>query len=66
MLFPPETQYTLASVILYNGAHFKGISLDAKNSHESHLVYDGLYHSLIQIIKMDDPISKNAFGYKIL
>ena len=32
VLFPQDTQYSLASVILYDGSHFKGISLDAKNS----------------------------------
>ena len=42
MIFPPDTQYTLASVILHDGQHFKGISLDAKNSQGIHLIHDGM------------------------
>ena len=34
VIFPPDTQYSLASVILSkNGLHFEGISFDAKNAH---------------------------------
>ncbi len=32
VIVPPDTQYSPASVILFNGQHFEGISLDAKNS----------------------------------
>ncbi len=66
-LFPSDTQYSLANVILYDDLHFKEISLDAKNSHGNHL-YDGMNAPVnrIQNIKMDDPISKHAFRYKIL
>ncbi len=68
VLFCPDTQYSLASVILFDGSHFKGISLDAKTSHGNHLIYDGMNApaNRIQNIKMDDPISKHAFRYKIL
>ncbi len=68
MLVPQETQYALARVIFYDGLHFRGISLDAKNSHGHHLINDGMYcpANNIQIIKMGDPISKYALGYKIL
>ena len=64
----PRHQYSLASVIQFDGSHFKGIRLDAKNSHGNHLIYDGMngLAKRIQIIKIDDPISKYAFGYKIL
>ena len=37
---PPDTQYSLASVII-NGQHFEGIILDGKNSQGIHLIYDG-------------------------
>lgn len=30
LLVPPETRYSLASVILFDGGHFRGISLDQK------------------------------------
>ena len=62
MIFPPDTQYSLASVILFNGQHFEGISLDAKNSQGIHLIYDGMNEpdKWIQTIKTDDAISKYA------
>jgi len=43
-LFPPETSYSLASVILYSGhqGHYIGISLDAKNQRGVHVSYDGM------------------------
>ena len=68
MIFSPDTQYSLASVILFDGSHFKGISLFAKNSHGNHLIYDGMNGpaNRIQIIKMGDPISNYADGYNIL
>ena len=68
VLFSQDTQYSLASVILFDGSHFKGISLDAKNSQGSHLIYEGMNGpaNRIRINKMDDPISNYADGYKIL
>jgi len=67
VLFPPDTQYSLASVILFDGSHFRGISRDAKNTHGNHLIYDGMNGPASRIIiKMDDPISNYADGYKIL
>ena len=68
VIFPPDTQYYLASVILiFNGLHFKGISVDAKNAHGKHLLYDGMNapEDRIQMIKADDPISKYADKYTI-
>ena len=67
-LFPTDTKYSLATVIPFDGSHFKGISLDAKNSHGKYLIYDRMNPpaNRIQIIKMDDPISEYEFGYKIL
>ena len=32
VIVPPDAQYSLAKVMLFNGQHFEGISLDAKNS----------------------------------
>ncbi len=68
VLFPPVTHYSLASVILFNGSHFRGLSVDAKNTHGNHLIYDGMNGpaNRIQIIKMGDPISNYADEYKIL
>ncbi len=33
-IVPPDTQHSRASVILYNGQHFEGMSLDAKKSQD--------------------------------
>ena len=46
----------------------KGISVDAKNAHGKHLLYDGMDapEDRIQIIKSDDPISKYAGIYNIV
>ena len=68
VLFPPETQYFLASVILTNGGHFIGISLDSRNSPGIHLMFDGMLQpeKRIQTISLDDPLSKIAPGYRIL
>ena len=67
MIVPPDTQYSLASVILFNGQHFEGISLDAKNSQGIHLIYDGMNEpeKRIQTIKTDDAISTYAYNYKV-
>jgi hypothetical protein len=32
VVFPPETQYSLACVILSSGLHFRGMSVDSRNS----------------------------------
>ena len=68
VILPPETQYSLACVILSDGGHFKGISLDSRNSPGIHLIFDGLYQQerRIQIISLDDPLSKIASGYDIM
>ena len=58
VLFPSETQYSLASVILTNGGHFIGISLDIGNSPGIHLIFDGIkykHEERIQILSLDDP-----------
>lgn len=60
LLMPPETHYFLASVILYDGAHFKGMSLDVKNSQGIHISYDGMSgyedEQRIRVIRLEDPI----------
>jgi hypothetical protein len=68
VLVHPETQYSLASVILSNGAHFRGTSLDIRNSPGIHLIFDGIneLEERVQIISLDDPLSKIAPGYCIL
>ena len=69
VLFPPETQYSLASVILFDGGHFRGISLDIRNSPGIHVIYDGMnrgHKEMVQIISLDDPLSKIAPRYDIL
>ncbi len=68
MIISPDTQYSLASVILFNGQHFEGISLDVKNSQGIHLIYDGMNEpeKRIQTIKTDDAISIYAYHYRIL
>jgi hypothetical protein len=61
VLFPPETQYSLASVILTDGGHFIGISLDIRNSPGIHLIFDGIkykHEEKIQFISLEDPLSK--------
>ena len=67
MIIPPDNQYSLASVLLYNGQHFEGISLDVKNSKGIHLIYDGMNEpeKRIQTIKTDDAISTYAYNYKV-
>ena len=68
VMFPPETQYSLACVILSDGGHFRGISLDSRNSHGIHLIFDGINEpeKRIQIISLDDPFSKIAPLYAIM
>jgi len=68
VLVPPETQYSLASVILCNGAYFRGISLDGRNSSGIHLIFDEIHEpeERIQIISLDGPLSKIAPRYDIL
>ena len=68
MLFPPDTQYSLANVILFDGSHFRRISVDAKNTHGNHLIYDGMNGpaNRIRIFKTNDPISNYADGNNIL
>jgi hypothetical protein len=69
VLVPPETQYSLASVILTDGGHFIGISLDIRNSPGIHLIFDGIKHKhegRIQIISLEDPLSKIAPRYEVM
>jgi hypothetical protein len=69
VLVPPETQYSLASVILTDGGHFIGISLDIRNSPGIHLIFDGIKHKheeRIQIISLEDPLSKIAPSYEVM
>ena len=58
-LFPPETLYSLASVILYSGrgGHYIGVSLDVKNPRGVHVIYDGMLGTAkrVQAIRLDDP-----------
>ena len=65
---PPETQHSLACVILSVGGHFSGISLDSRNSPGIHLIFDGLHEQekKIQIISLDDPLFKIAPRYDIM
>jgi hypothetical protein len=67
-LVPPKTQYSLASGILSDGGHFRGISLDSRNSPGIHLIFDGILQleKRIQIISLDYPFSKIAYSYDIL
>ena len=62
VISPPETQYSLACVILSDGGHFRGISLDSRNSHGIHLIFDGINgpKKRIQIVSLDNPFSKIA------
>jgi hypothetical protein len=69
VLVSSETQYSLASVILTDGGHFRGISLDIRNSPGIHLMFDGAkdtHEQRVQIISLDDPLSKIAPTYRIL
>jgi hypothetical protein len=64
VMFPPETQYSLACIILTDGGHFIGISLDIRNSPGIHLIFDGIKDKdRIQVISLDDPLSKIAPRY---
>jgi hypothetical protein len=58
----------LVSIILYDESHFRGISLALKNSQGNYLIFDGMYQPSIrvQVISLDDPISKYATGCKLL
>ncbi len=61
VLFPPETQYSLASVILTDGGHFRGICLNRRNSPQILLIFDGINdepEERIQIISLDYPFSE--------
>ncbi len=40
VLVPPETQYSLACIILSDGEHFRGISLDSRNPPGILLIFD--------------------------
>jgi hypothetical protein len=64
-LFPPETLYSLASVILYSGrgGHYIGISLDAKSPRGVHVSYDGMHGMAkrVQPIRLDDPKFTRGF-----
>lgn len=64
-LFPPETSYSLASVILRSKqqGHYIGISLDAKNPRGVHVSYDGMLAMAkrVQPIRMDDPKYTRGF-----
>lgn len=61
VLMPPETHYFLASIILYDGGHFIGLSLDVKNSQGIHIIYDGMSgyedEQRIKVISLGDPMS---------
>ena len=67
VLMPPETHYFLASVILYSGDHYIGLSLDVRNSHGIHISYDGMYgeEKRIQVIRLEDPIQNLIHGFCI-
>lgn len=64
-LFPPETSYSLACVILHSEhqGHYIGISLDAKNPRGIHVSYDGMLAMAkrVQPIRMDDPKYTRGF-----
>jgi hypothetical protein len=64
---PPETRYFLASVILYSGDYYIGLSLDVRNSHGIHISYDGMYgvEKGIQVIRLEDPIQNSIGGFCI-
>jgi hypothetical protein len=68
VVFPPETQYSLACVILSSGLHFRGMSVDSRNSPGIHLFFDGLNvpEERIHIVSLDDPFSKHSRGYDIM
>lgn len=66
LLFPTETRYSHACVILYSRAHYNGISLDLNTSHGIHVFYDGTKKEKVQVVSLDDPISKYATGFEII
>jgi hypothetical protein len=70
VLFPPDTQYSLASVILTDGGHYIGISLDITNSpigFTSYLMESKYKHEeRIQVISLEDPLSKIAPGCNVM
>ena len=68
VIVPPETQYSLACVILSDGGHFRGISLNSRNLPGIHLIFDGLHEQekRIQIVSLDDTFSKIAPRYDIM
>ncbi len=68
VVFPPETQYSLACVILSSGLHFRGMSVDSRNSPGIHLLFDGLNvpEERIQMVSLDDPFSKHSRRYDIM
>jgi hypothetical protein len=68
VLAPPQTKYSLASVIISDGGHFRGISLECRNSPGIHVIFDGILEQekRIHIISLDDPFSKIVSGYNIL
>ena len=68
VIFPPETQYSLACIILRGGQHFRGMSVDSRNSPGVHLIFDGINvpEDMIQIVSLDDPFSKFAPRHDIM
>jgi len=67
VLVPPETQYSFASVNLYDRSDFRGICLDVKKSQGNLLIFDRMYQpsKRIQVIRLDNLISNYAKGYKM-
>ena len=68
VVVPRDIQYFLAVVFLHDGTHFRAISVDAKNPHGNHVIYDGMDSpsKRIQIFNSNDLTSQYAEGYSIL
>ena len=65
---PPAIQYSLAVVLLHDGSHYRAISVDAKNPHGNHVIYDGMGgpSKRTQIFNSNDLTAQYAQGYNIL
>ena len=68
VVVPRDIQYSLAVVFLHDGMHFRAISVDAKNPHGNHVIYDGMGSpsKRTQIFNSNNLTAQYEQGYNIL
>ena len=67
VVVPRDIQYFLAVVFLHDGTHYRAISVDAKNPHGNHVIYDGMNGpKRTQIFNSNNLTAQYEQGYNIL